>query len=96
MACTVEIVTQIYLLTGYVCVVRAEETPKVSFGLGLVVMLPTATADESQHQKGVALAKELSNADVAQKRASGDKPKRLSQELRKAIMGNVFWIESAW
>ena len=46
-------------------------------------MLTTATADKSQHQEGVALAKPLSNAGVAQLRASGDKPKQLSQALHR-------------
>ena len=75
LACTVETATLLYVLAGYVCVVRAEETWKVSFVFRLVAMLRTVTADKSQHQGCVAVAKQLLDADVEQLRASGDKPK---------------------
>ena len=81
-ACTVDSDTLLCVLAGY-----------LSFGLGLVAMLRTTTADASQHQNGVALAKQLSNANVAQLRARRDTPKQLAKRSIGQRPWKLFFFE---
>ena len=67
MACTVETDTLLYVLAGCVSVSSEPRRRGSSLSLfRLVAMLPTATADESQHQECFALMMQFSYADVAQ------------------------------